>query len=387
MIGRLVAFGKSAAQIFTKPSIIFFLLAAVVFFAAGCKKKSAPVSSTAIRNISREFVFAARNASGGYAEVGLRPEYTPRQPGKQQTLVADHIYITVPLAKAGTPDRATRDAIEAELERVAQYHHLQRMDRPGASGLERFDYLMNGRRIQSIHLITPLVKPQEASAASSAKRPKLAIVIDDLGNDRAQADALFRLSYTLTLSVLPHEANSGEIAEEAHRRGYEVMLHLPMASNAGNKDETIEMHPGMASAEVEKTFAAMLETVPYASGVNNHEGSLGTSDQKLMDKLMPLLHQRNLFFIDSRTTAETVAETTAHASGVATARRNVFLDDEQSVEATRKQFTLAIRDAKEKGSALAIGHPHPTTLQVLGEMLPDAERQGVRLVFASDLAR
>jgi polysaccharide deacetylase 2 family uncharacterized protein YibQ len=387
VICRLVAFGKSAAQIFIKPSLLILLLAAAVFFVAGCKKKSAPASSTAIRNISREFVFAARNASGGRAEVGMRPEYAPRQSGKQQTLLADHIYITVPLAKTGTPDRAARDAIEAELGRVAVYHHLQRVERPGASGLERFDYQMNGRRIQSIHLITPIVKARETSAVSSAGRPRLAIVIDDLGNDRAQADALFRLSYMLTLSVLPHEANSGEIAEEAHRRGYEVMLHLPMASNAGNKDEAVELHPGMAAADVEKTFSAMLETVPYASGVNNHEGSLGTSDQKLMDELMPVLRQHNLFFIDSRTTAATVAESTAHAAGVATARRNVFLDDEQSVAATRKQFELAIRDAKEKGSALAIGHPHPTTLEALSEMLPEAERQGVRLVFASDLTR
>jgi polysaccharide deacetylase 2 family uncharacterized protein YibQ len=187
--------------------------------------------------------------------------------------------------------------------------------------------------------------------------------------------------------VLPHEANSGEIAEEAHRRGYQVMLHLPMASNAGDRDEAIELHPGMASTQVKETFAAMLDTVPYAAGVNNHEGSLGTADQKLMDELMPLLHERNLFFIDSRTTVATVAESAAHAAGVAAARRNVFLDDEQAVPAIRKQFALAIRDAREKGSALAIGHPHPETLEVLNEMLPEAERQGVRLVFASDLAR
>ncbi len=338
-----------------------------------------------IRNITREFVFAARNASGGRAEVGMRPEYTARQAGKQQTLVADRIYITLPLTRSGVPDRAAHDAIEAELARVAEFHHLQRVTRPGEPGLERFDYLMDGRRTQSIQLITPL--PNAEVAAAPSGRPRLAIVIDDLGNDRAQADSLFRLSYPLTLSVLPHEANSGEIAEEAHRRGYQVMLHLPMASNAGDKDEAIELHPGMASAEVEKTFAAMLETVPYALGVNNHEGSLGTADQKLMDELMPLLHQRNLFFIDSRTTAATVAETSAHAAGVAAARRNVFLDDEQSVPAIRKQFALAIRDAREKGSALAIGHPHPETLVVLNEMLPEAERQGVRLVFASDLAR
>jgi len=382
---RLDALGLLAIKNFPLRSIVFLSLAAALFFAAGCKKKSAPAPNVAIRNITREFVFAARNASGGRAEVGMRPEYAARQPGKQQTLAADHIYITVPLTKAGAPDRTAQDAIEAELARVAEFHHLQRVTRPGAPGLERFDYLMDGRRTQSIQLITPLPNAQAASAAPG--RPRLAIVIDDLGNDRAQADSLFRLAYPLTISVLPHEVNSGEIAEEAHRRGYQVMLHLPMASNAGDRDEAIELHPGMASVEVENTFLAMLDTVPYATGVNNHEGSLGTADQKLMDELMPLLHQRNLFFIDSRTTVATVAETAAHAAGVAAARRNVFLDDDQAVPAIRKQFVLAIRDAREKGSALAIGHPHAETLEVLGEMLPEAERQGVRLVFASDLAR
>ena len=281
--------------------------------------------------------------------------------------------------------RCAQNAIEAEMARVAEYHHLERVPRPGEPGLERFDYRMDGRRTQSIHLITPL--PSAEAAAAPTGRPRLAVVIDDLGNDRAQAESVFQLSYPLTISVLPHEVNSGEIAEEAHRRGYQVMLHLPMASTAGSKDEAVELHPGMASAEVNKTFRAMLETVPYAAGVNNHEGSLGTADQKLMDDLMPMLHERNLFFIDSRTSAATVAETTAHAAGVATTRRNVFLDDEQSVPAIRKQFALAIRDAREKGSALAIGHPHPQTLGVLSEMLPEAERQGVKLVFASDLAQ
>jgi len=303
---------QDSAQIFTHRHILFFLMAAALFFAAGCKKKSAPISNTAIRNISREFVFAARNASGGRAEVGMRPEYAARQPGKQQTLAADHIYITVPPEKSGATEQSAHDAIEAELARVADFHHLQRVARPGAPGLERFDYLLDGRRTQSIHLITPLAKAE--SASQTPGQPRLAIVVDDLGNDRAQADSLFRLAYPLTISVLPHEANSGEIAEDAHRRGFQVMLHLPMASNAGDKDEAIELHPGMAAPDVEKTFAGMLDTVPYASGVNNHEGSLGTADQKLMDELMPLLRQHDLFFIDSRTTAATVAET-ARARG------------------------------------------------------------------------
>ncbi len=315
----------------------------------------------------------------------MRPELAARQPGKPQTLAADQIYITIPLTGSGVPDRAAQDAIEKELNRVAKFHHMQRVARSGAPGVERFDYILEGRRTQSIHLIAPLAVAAPARAGSH--QPRLAIVIDDLGNDRAQADALFRLSYPLTLSVLPHQSDSGEIAEEAHRRGYQVLLHLPMASTDGENDEPIELQSGMDSRAVERTFAAMLESVPYAVGVNNHEGSRGTSDPTLMSELMPLLRERKLFFVDSRTTAATVAETAAHNAGIPATSRNVFLDDEQSPGAIRKQFALAVRDAREKGSALAIGHPHPETLQVLAEMLPVVERQGITLVFASDLVR
>jgi hypothetical protein len=360
-------------------------LCGLLLFTAGCNKKIPPPTAAQIRAITREFVFAARNATGGRAEVGMRPEYAPRQAGKPQTFVADHIFITVPRDRSGAPDRAAQDAIEKELDRVAEYHHLQRVARGGAPGLDRFDYVLEGYRTQSIHLITPLAAAP--AVKSTSRGPRLAIVIDDLGSDHAQADALFRLSYPLTLSVLPHLANSGEIAEEAHRRGYQVMLHLPMASTAGQLDEPIELHPGMASAAVGTTFAAMLDTVPYAAGVNNHEGSLGTSDPKLMSELMPLLRERNLFFVDSRTTAATVAETAAHTASVPATSRNVFLDDDQSPAAIRKQFDVAIRDAREKGSALAIGHPHEETLKVLSEMLPKIQRQGVTLVFASDLVK
>jgi polysaccharide deacetylase 2 family uncharacterized protein YibQ len=366
------------------PFVLFFLFGLALTCATGCKKPPPPTTAQ-IRAVTRELVLAARNASGGRAEVGMRAEFAARQPGKAQSLAADHIYITVPLASSGVPDRAAHDAIEKEFARVAEIHHLQRIARFGAPGMERFDYVVQGRRTQSIHLIVPLAV---APAVQSASRgPRLAIVIDDLGNDRAQADALFRVSYPLTLSVLPHLSNSGEIAEEAHRRGYQVLLHLPMASSGGEKDEPIELHSGMDSSAVGQTFAAMLETVPYAVGVNNHEGSRGTSDTKLMGELMLLLRERKLFFVDSRTTAATVAETAAHTAGVPATSRNVFLDDEQSVAAIRKQFALAVREAREKGSALAIGHPHPETLEVLSEMLPEIERQGVTLVFASDLAR
>lgn len=356
----------------------------VILFAVSCKKPAAPITSSNIRKITREFVLAARNATSGRAEVGMRPQYAPRESGAAQSLASDHIYITVPLKPSGQADIAARDAIENELARVATFHKLERRERPGAPGLERFDYFSNGRLTQSIHLITPF-ESSKSSASPSPHSARLAVVIDDLGYDSTQAAQVFQLVFPLTLSVLPSHASSAEIAEEAHRRRYQVLLHLPMESNAGAKDEPVELRPGMDPAAVQRMFASMLETVPYAEGVNNHEGSLGSSNLELMNELMPLLRQEKLFFVDSRTASTTVAESAAHAAGVRATSRNVFLDDDPSADSVRKQFALAVRDAKEKGSALAIGHPHPETLAVLAEMLPEAEREGITLVHASDL--
>src|SRR5216683_3615091 len=216
--------------------------------------------------------------------------------------------------------------------------------------------------------------------------PKLAIILDDLGNDREAAESVFALQFPLTISVLPYHAHSTEIAEEAQRRGLEVMLHLPMRAVANETPEAQQLEAGMSGEEVTRVLNGMLENVPTASGVNNHEGSLATTDAKLMGELMPLLKQRDLFFVDSRTTAATVAFEAAERAGVRGGFRNVpFLDDVQDVGAIRKQIELALRGAKEKGAAIAIGHPHAETLRALKEMLPLAEAEGVHLVVVSEV--
>lgn len=218
--------------------------------------------------------------------------------------------------------------------------------------------------------------------------PKLAIILDDLGNDREAGEAVFDLHYPVTISVLPYHAHSTEIAEEAQRRGLEVMLHLPMRAIANDAPEAKQLEPGMSGEDVASALGGMLESVPTASGVNNHEGSLATTDAKLMGALMPLLKQRDLFFVDSRTTAATVAFETAEHAGVRSGYRNVpFLDDVQDVAAIRKQLESAMRGAKEKGAAIAIGHPHAETLRALKELLPRAEGEGVHLVFVSELVK
>ena len=224
--------------------------------------------------------------------------------------------------------------------------------------------------------------------STAVSGPKLAIILDDLGNDREAAEAVFALHYPLTISVLPYHAHSTEIAEEAQRRGLEVMLHLPMRAVANETPEAHQLETGMSSEDVARELSGMLESVPTASGVNNHEGSLATTDAKLMGELMPLLKRRDLFFVDSRTTAETVAFEAAEHAGVRSGFRNVpFLDDVQDVGPIRKQLELAMRGAKEKGAAIAIGHPHAETLRALKEELPRAEAEGVRLVFVSEVVK
>jgi len=235
---------------------------------------------------------------------------------------------------------------------------------------------------------SPPAPPAPKPSHPAASGPRLAIILDDLGGDDSvsSVDAIFALRYPLTLSVLPNHAHSAQIASAAHQRGYQVMLHLPMEAAGAEKPESNELRPGMTSPEIAKELNGMLSTVPYAAGVNNHQGSLATSDVHLMNDLMPLLRNRNLFFIDSRTAATTVAFDTARTDGVRSASRNVpFLDDVRDVAAIRHQLSLAFKDAKEKGEAIAIGHPHPETLRALAEMLPEAQANGIRLVHASDV--
>jgi polysaccharide deacetylase 2 family uncharacterized protein YibQ len=211
-------------------------------------------------------------------------------------------------------------------------------------------------------------------------------VLDDLGSDLAAANEIFALDYRLTISVLPHHPHSTEIAEEAYGRGYQVMLHLPMQSVGNETPEVEEIRTGMSSAKISAELDEMLQSVPHVVGVNNHQGSQATSDAALMKELMSLLRAHQLFFLDSRTTAATVAFDAAQQAGVRSAFRNVpFLDDVQDTTEIRKQLQLAIHGAKEKGQAIAIGHPHATTLRALSELLPQVEAQGVHLVFVSNL--
>lgn len=260
--------------------------------------------------------------------------------------------------------------------------------------MTRCDFSFQGARTHSIHLITPLgprtarhgpLKPLHRHANGG---PRLAIIIDDIGNDQAAADSVIALNFPVTVSVLPHLTLSAEIAEEAHRRGDQVMLHMPMQSEGEDaKAENAELRVGMGTSEVNELLRSALDSVPHAAGVNNHQGSLATSNQALMAELMPALRQRGLFFIDSRTEKTTVAYDAAKKAGVRAASRKVFLDDVATREAVIAQLRLAANDAQRDGSAIAIGHPKPATVAALEEQGPRLEASGIDFVFASELVQ
>jgi polysaccharide deacetylase 2 family uncharacterized protein YibQ len=358
----------------------FVVLAALFGVIAGCKKNEpARFPSFKIHAITRELSDAARSAAPTGTEIhaGLLASDSVRQ-------TTDYLDITLFSEGPNYSALAETARIERSLGAVATRHGLTTKPLLCGEGI-CFYYEKFGEQTHVIHFHVRS-KPARASDDNRSSSPKLAIILDDLGSDRAAAEAIFALPYPLTISVLPNHDHSAEIASEALRRGYQVMLHLPMESVANEKSETRELHPGMLAAEIANTVEQFLETVPGAVGVNNHQGSQATADSQLMSELMPILSGHHLFYVDSRTTAATVAYDTAQSLGVRSAYRNVpFLDDFTEVKAVRKQIELALRGARERGAAIAIGHPHPATLKAMREVLPQAQVQGVRLVFVSEL--
>jgi polysaccharide deacetylase 2 family uncharacterized protein YibQ len=258
-----------------------------------------------------------------------------------------------------------------------------------------WDFSFKRRQFLQLFCSGVLVGTTRLSLADSAQKeksqlPAIAIIIDDLGYDMSHGRRALELPGPVTLSFLPRTPHLAEIANQAHGVGKEVMLHLPMESNTTR-------HPGpgglthqMSEKEMLGILHKGLDEVPHVVGMNNHMGSRLTRDSAAMQWIMRGLENYqdgSLFFIDSRTTAETVAEATARAHQLPTARRDVFLDNDTDMASIRRQFHQLVKLAKERGSALGIGHPHKATMAVLEEELSGLERSGVRLISASELIK
>lgn len=330
-----------------------------------------------------------QRAAAAAVRAPVSIEWRPRFDGVHGDR-GDRLMIRLPAGESKASREEARLRLVQALDRVATSNRLTR-DEDNAAGVEsEIVYRRDGLLTQSVKIEIAAPSAEAGPSAPFPQKsgePRLAIVLDDLGGDRSAAESIFALKFPLTLSVLPNHAHSEEIAEEARRRGYQVMLHLPMQSVGKEKPEQEELRPGMPAERVAALVDGFVKAVPGAIGVNNHQGSQSTADAELMSELMPVLREDHLFYIDSRTTAATLAFDSAERAGVRCAFRNVpFLDDVPEVGAVRKQLLLALAGARDKGEAIAIGHPHAATLQALREVLPEAKSKGVRLVFASELA-
>jgi uncharacterized protein len=244
---------------------------------------------------------------------------------------------------------------------------------------------------------TPSTSPSEtpnttpgASASAAAVNPngpKLALIIDDCGQWLPTERGFIALAVPLTLSVLPYVHGTATIANEAHDAGKGVMLHLPMETLSGMYPGPGEVKTSMTDAQVVTQVQDDLAQVPLAQGVNNHEGSKASADPRVMKDVMNVLVKHgSLFFIDSRTNAKSVGAQLAGDAGIATASRDVFIDNQATIAYTEDALRQAAAIAKRHGSAIAIGHPRPTTLAAVKAMIPELQAQGIDFVLVSTLA-
>jgi len=202
-------------------------------------------------------------------------------------------------------------------------------------------------------------------------RPKIAIIIDDLGYDAEMGNSFLRLDLRLSLSVLPQAPFIDQIAREAIREKCEVMLHLPMEPKAY---PSIDPGPGalflsMDEYEIRKTLDEDLKGIAGVLGVNNHMGSSFTENWDKMSVVLNELKKRGLFYIDSRTTPSSIGLELAGIIGLPAAKRNVFLDHDLAVDAMEIQMERLLSMARHSGTAIGIGHPHKETVELLEKYL------------------
>jgi polysaccharide deacetylase 2 family uncharacterized protein YibQ len=228
-------------------------------------------------------------------------------------------------------------------------------------------------------------KPLDKMAVSGQHgKPLVAIIVDDMGYDRPIAAHFFSMDAPFTFSILPFGPFSTQIAAEARAKGYELMLHLPMEPN-----EYPQVDPGpgalisdMSPDELIAQLNMNLGMVPGLKGVNNHMGSRLSASSEHMRQVFTILKKQGLYYIDSRTSAQTVGRSSAKLLHVPFAERDIFIDHFDDPAFIRKQLRSLIARAKKQGYAVGIAHPHDYTYEILNEFMPRLKKE-VELVSAS----
>lgn len=234
---------------------------------------------------------------------------------------------------------------------------------------------------------TDVVTALPAGMKKGTNQPRIAIVIDDFGYAYNRTiQAFMALPYPLDYSIIPDRPYSTRIAQQLHQNNRLIMIHMPMVTiNNTSSEPKLALKSGLSDEEIETRLQDAYKSVPYAVGMNNHQGSGATQDADLMASVMRWLREKNLWFVDSRTIAETVGAETARKSGVKTVSRDIFLDDVDDISAIKKELIHLANLAQDRGSAVAIGHCRPNTLAALESYLPIFKKAGYEIVPVTQL--
>lgn len=237
-------------------------------------------------------------------------------------------------------------------------------------------------------IITDKPKPQEQEPDVSAypiqdlpelpSKGKLIFVFDDAGHNLEQLQYFLDLPFPCTIAVLPKLPNSRETARRIRAAGKELILHQPMqALNPNINPGDGAVKPGMNREEIKKIVASNVEEIGPIAGMNNHEGSLITSDEKAMEAVLELCREKNIYFLDSRTSSKSVVPQVAKKLNMNIWERAVFLDNKKDKAYMKKQIIEGLEIASQRGEAIMIGHVFTVDLAILlKEMYSDLTQEG-----------
>jgi len=245
--------------------------------------------------------------------------------------------------------------------------------------------------------VTPPSKQNQSAVASSPQRPPerpienlgtLVFVIDDAGNNLKELEPFLRIPGPLTIAVLPGLPNSTEAARRIRAAGKEVFLHQPMEAIGAQNPGPSAIYSGMSAAEIKSILARNVAEIGPIAGINNHQGSKITMDTEAMRTILTFCAENGIHFLDSRTTADTVAPIVAKQIGMKIGERNIFLDNEQSRESMQSYISNGLERAQKTGGAVMIGHTwSPQLAPLLAEQFPLLIKQGYTIKTASDIIR
>jgi len=215
-------------------------------------------------------------------------------------------------------------------------------------------------------------------------QPRIALIIDDIGYSLSRARQFLELEVPITFSILPHLANSHELAMKIHGKGHEIMLHQPMEPYNPDLDPGPgALYVGYEAERIVRIMEENISGVPFAVGVNNHMGSRFTECQKEINEVIKVIDKRCLFFVDSLTSSCSMAYKTARKLRVSAACRNIFLDNIHDESAILSQLRKLKKHARKYGRAIGIGHPYQETARAIDQFLPGFKESGVSLVHVS----